>query len=379
MKKILLLVFENIFALIQTILSQSINCTPKNFDKFLPKNDYAESSINVKVYTYIVVPNDLTWAQAEKDSIVLAMKNIQAWYQIATGGITFELAFPDSAILYICQNERTYYDTNWWGTLLSEMSANGIPVWQPGYILALWLKGVSGNGMGLGAQWCGSDCGVAMASVEGWPDFNPGTYCNSCPPNSNSSGSVWPCNPRGTMAHELGHTFGLPHPDDPNSPYYSICYPVRNHTLMLTHWEFPYWYATNQDEIPWGLLTKEIQILRNDTDVMKKNIILTQTYPDAPVVNLPDLTVIPSANFSFQVNRYNVNFTNLSTGSNLDYWLFDDGQESNLHDPNHIYSSDRSYNVQLHVSNDSCMISKKTSFIEIISVPELLAKSDFAI
>ncbi len=349
--------------LLSDINAQFSECTPKNFNKINIEKNSRASTINTTVQTYIVVPNDLALTQEMIDSVYKAMQDIHSWYQLETGGVTFEMI--DSIIIYNCLQGRAYYDTAWWGNLLPEMSNNGVPVWQAGNILALWILGPGGYGIGLGAQGCGTECGVAMAAIEGWPGFNPGTYCIACPPTSVPSGSEWPCVPRGTMAHELGHAFGLAHSNDSNVTYFYQTNPYAFHSVMSAHWNFPYTYAVGPNDAPWGLLTKEIQELKNNP-VFKSNISLTQTYPDAPLVNLPPLSPTPVADFSYQIINDTILFNNLSSGASLYYWIFGDGDVSNDINPNHVYSQNGTYKVQLRASNDSAMISEKTAYPNIL-------------
>lgn len=277
------------------------------------------ASAQTVVRTLLAVPSDLEWSQQEVDSITLAMHDIQAWYQFRTCGSTFLLPDPFQVEVFNCQNERAYYDTAWWDLLLAEMTAAGVPVYQPGNILAIWVKGVGGTGIGLGSHWCDDACGVAMASVEGWPAFNPGTYCNACPPNSNPSGSVWPCVPRGTMAHELGHAFGLPHSDD--AGYNGANNGKTGHSVMQEHWFFPYWLASLPANAPWGLLTTEVQRLWLN-NALTREVQLVPAYPGAPIVNLPVAGAAPQASFTFVPEADSVRLVSTSTNADRHYWIF---------------------------------------------------------
>lgn len=62
----------------------------------------------------------------------------------------------------------------------------------------------------------------------------------------------------------------------------------------------------------------------------------------------------PTANFSFSVNGYTVNFADSSSDSKgiTSYsWQFGDGNSSSIRNPSHTYSSDGTYNVKLTVVN----------------------------
>lgn len=311
----------------------------------------------VHVYTYIVVPSDLTWSQQEVDSVTLAMRDIQAWFQFRTCGSTFNLPDPFQVQIYNCQHDRAYYDDDWWGLLLPEMQAAGVPVWESDHILALWIKGVSGAGIGLGAHWCNDYCGVAMASVEGWPAFNPGTYCDACPGNSNSSGSVWPCVPRGTMAHELGHAFGLPHSEDDS--YGGANNGLTAHSVMQQHWHFPYWYATG-NAAPWGLLSTEVERLWGNV-ALSREVQLVQSYPDAPLVNLPMTGELPVADFMAVPEGDSIRLLSMSIGEKH-YWIFGDQGVSTEVDPLIPRPVD-DLEVQLIVANDYTMMARATQVV----------------
>lgn len=55
--------------------------------------------------------------------------------------------------------------------------------------------------------------------------------------------------------------------------------------------------------------------------------------------------------FSINQNGASIDFNNLSSNANSYYWNFDDGSNSTLASPNHTYSINGSYNVQLTSSN----------------------------
>lgn len=318
-------------------------------------------TLNAQVYvrTYIVVPADLAWSQQEVDSVHRAMLDIQAWYQFRTCGTTFHLPEPFEVQIYQCEQERSFYEPNWWESLLPEMTNNGVPVWQPGNILALWIKGVSGAGIGLGAHWCGDACGVAMASVEGWPAFNPGTYSDPCPGSSDPSGSVWPCVPRGTMAHELGHAFGLPHSD--HESYNGANNGQFHHSLMQQHWHFPYWHAEGTSSDPWGLLTTEVQRLWNNT-ALSQQVQLAPVYPQAPIVNLPVTGAVPEASFVVVQEGDSIRLASTSLGATRYYWMLGTEAVSTEWSPL-IPTPVADMEVQLLVANEQGMMALATSVV----------------
>jgi hypothetical protein len=68
-----------------------------------------------------------------------------------------------------------------------------------------------------------------------------------CPLDGREGGTAWWCNwdtYRGTTAHELGHTFGLPHPDalrpPPDTAPRKWDCAVEGNTVLQCHWGFPY-------------------------------------------------------------------------------------------------------------------------------------------
>ena len=355
MKKLLLILSYLSFATALPNFAQQgnpfLNClrTPNPTHQSLNQARIALNSNKVAVY--YVVPKDAAYSQAEYDAIRKASREIQAWFQINTGGVTYTFAYPDTVIFYQGLQNTSYYQQDWWGRLLSEMQQQGVPIWQTGTVASLWIKTGQPGGIGLGAQWCNSYCGVAMAGVENFPEFNQSGIC----PN-NPGGFMWPCVPHATMAHELGHAFGLPHPVDAEETH-----EVAYHSIMQTHWNYPNIAPPN--ESPWGLLTVERTKLWANP-FFQEGISLRQMY-DADVVNLPITGQAPVISINHKVKGKTITLTNNTSGAQLYYWTFGDGTVSNEQSPSHTYSQPGTYTVALRASSATGMTALQEFTVEV--------------
>ncbi len=298
---------------------------------------------------YYVIPAGIPYEKNVHDRLIAATKDIQAWYQCATGGLTWELAFPEVVRVYEAEQSREYYRDNgdWWGSLLSEMGVRGPGIWVPGTVTALWARGA---GWWAGAApGCSGECGVALLGVECFPEFNkPEWSGGECP--GGVGASAWPCTPEGAFAHELGHPLGLSHPADvPETGEFA------SHSIMQTHWNYPDFAPPS--ESPWGFLTLERQKLRTNPFLcMDINLVQTHAYCD--VVNVPIAGPDPTADFQLTVQAQTVSASNNSTGASLYYWAFGDGAVSNAVHPSHTYEKAGHYLVLLRASNDYSMMAR---------------------
>ncbi|MBX3118051.1 MAG: hypothetical protein KF784_03235 [Fimbriimonadaceae bacterium] len=197
------------------------------------------------VQPYYIYPADQPRHEEYVKAIDKCTKEVQAWYK-KQAGVTFKMA-P----LKIIQSKQTYAqmrgnprpDTNdkkllnempnWWPAL--EQTLGGWPQKQVSWVFAQGGGGIAQanlvkdwQGMGIFGDWvlepisgvreeAAVHSGFATWEVEG------GT-------------------PIGTTAHELGHAFGLHHPDN-----------YEGKSVMRAHWDYP---ST-------GLLPHEILILKN--------------------------------------------------------------------------------------------------------------------
>jgi len=299
---------------------------------------------------YYAVPADIPFDPAVFERIQAASRDIQAWYQVATGGVTWELAFPEVVRVYNAQYPRQFYQAtgNWWGSLLPEMGSAGVPIWSPGTVAVIWAHGA---GWWAGsAQGCGIDCGVVLLGVELFPAFNnPAFSGGACPDPDGEGVEAWPCVPVGAYAHELGHTLGLIHPsDDPATAL------VAGHSIMQTHWNYP--DEASPAERPWGFLRSERESLFPNP-FMKSGIDLTQIHQDAEIaVNLPASGPTPLADFAVEVIGDEARFTNTTQGASRYYWTFGDYQVSNEVAPTHRYAKPGSYSVTLRASSAQAMM-----------------------
>ncbi len=313
---------------------------------------------NYDIAVYYAVPKDIPYSESIYQTLVQATLDIQAWYQIATGGVTWKLAFPEVVQVYNCKENRQYYkDTgDWWGSLPAEMTAQGLPVWSSGTVTAIWAHG-AGWWAG-GAQSCGVDCGLALLGVEAFPQYNNSAYSgDDCP--GGVGAAAWPCTPVGAYAHELGHAFGLIHPkDDP------VTDQDASHSIMQTHWNYPNYAPGNEQ--PWGFLTTERTTLRTNP-FFYKDITINQTHSQADVVNLPITGSAPSTDFDAEISGKDVIFQNHSTGATLYYWTFGDGVASNTKSPGHTYTNTGTYTATLRASKDASMMGIDSTKISIVT------------
>src|SRR5688572_16883216 len=75
----------------------------ENDVRLLPRSEKSAATTAApayKVAVYYVIPSDLAFEQTVFDRLVEATVDSQAWYQCATGGVTWELAFPEVVRVY---------------------------------------------------------------------------------------------------------------------------------------------------------------------------------------------------------------------------------------------------------------------------------------
>jgi hypothetical protein len=298
--------------------------------------------------TFYVVPSGVPYEGTVHNRLVEATKDIVAWYQCASGGLTWDLAFPETVKPYFAQQTREYYRDHgdWWGSLLSEMASQGLPIWSPGTVTALWARGA---GFWAGAaQGCDSQCGIALLGVEIFPEFNQPEWSGAECPADAVGGAAFPCTPVGAYAHELGHTVGLPHPYD-----FAATREFAFHSIMQTHWNYPTFAPPW--ESPWGFLTLERQVLRLNP-FLHSDIDLYQTHADCDVVNLPVTGAIPRTRFHLKARDLTVDTRNKTKNATLFYWTFGDGGVSNLFNAVHTFVQPGTYSISLRASSPESMI-----------------------
>lgn len=205
-----------------------------------------------------VVPNDYEWNLGRLRLNVQAVTDVRRWYARALRGPTFR-ADP----LVVLQSRYTFAqlsDSNfqaWWPLLGKELADYGLN-WQDSANFKLLFL-VQGAG-----AWAGGDTengGIERVADAGRVDRGDyggmvvigdssaaGVQAGVCPMDGIIGGTAWWCNwetYRGTIAHELGHTWGIPHPDafkpkrDDGTPEPWDCQTDGN-TVMQCHWGFPY-------------------------------------------------------------------------------------------------------------------------------------------
>ncbi len=184
----------------------------------------------VPIYFY---PNDHAPDQRYIDQIAPQTADVQRWYKKQvrksfTFGDTITISGDHDSDWYKCSP----HDCGWaavWSNLLGVLSNKGHPACQGQVLMIFVAAPISFSGGASCDDWYsgGPNGGIAMF-VETVFDPSLGTPIPDC----------WWCTPdamTGSIAHELGHAFSLPHPEACHTDWPSYC----DETVMWAWWNYP--------------------------------------------------------------------------------------------------------------------------------------------
>lgn len=207
-----------------------------------------------RVVPVFLVPRDYAVPYERVVYHATVVRDVRSWYGRVLGGRTYA-----HEPLVVQVSRHTFAELSaqdfqaWWPLLQREFADYGWPWNRRSTIKLLFLT------HGAGA-WAGADSengGIDSVSHAGRVDKGNrgglavigdssvgGVFAGVCPethPGKSDStvATAWWCSGstyRGTVAHELGHTWGLPHPDAFRQGF--RCADSTAYTIMQCHWEW---------------------------------------------------------------------------------------------------------------------------------------------
>jgi hypothetical protein len=222
-----------------------------------------------RVIPIYLMPRDASFSSDAVRYQIQVLRDVRRWYGRVLGGRTF-VSEPLTVQVSRYRFAELAADSfqAWWPLLQREFADYGRAWNRHAKFKLLFLTHTAG-------AWAGSDSengGLDSAGEAGRVDKGnwgglavigdssvAGVLAGVCPEVSrgkadSSVATAWWCSGstyRGTVAHELGHTFGLPHPDAFRPEF--RCADSTAYTIMQCHW----WWGRA------GLLDYEITHLRS--------------------------------------------------------------------------------------------------------------------
>lgn len=178
---------------------------------------------NQRVVRFVYLsPSDKPFVPAYEANLERGARYLQQWFVENLDGYTFALNEPDVVEWYQTAQPAAWYYSNpsdssalewYWETVLAEaFMLTGADYDQPEYRWMFYMDADSGCGQALGAT-----NGVMLVGANDLRGLTGEAFVPACPgePDWQFTWERWV----GGMAHELGHTVGIDHPDDsPGGP-----------------------------------------------------------------------------------------------------------------------------------------------------------------
>ena len=205
-----------------------------------------------RVIPVYLVPRDYQVPLAGVAYHVKVMADVRSWYARVLAGRTF---VAEPLVVQVSRHSFAELAADqfqaWWPLLQNEFAAYGWPWNAHSRFKLLFLTHGAGAWAGSDSENGGIDS-VAQAGKVDKGDWGGlavigdssvgGVLAGVCPETAHgksdsTKATAWWCSGstyRGTVAHELGHTFGLPHPDAFRPGF--RCADSTAYTIMQCHW-----------------------------------------------------------------------------------------------------------------------------------------------
>jgi hypothetical protein len=216
---------------------------------FAPAVAAQSTSAGPRVIPVYLVPRDMELSRERLSLTVQAMEAVRQWYGRVLRGQTFAY---DPPVVQVSRHTFQEFAADsfqaWWPLLQTEFKSYGQD-WEDDDTKMLWIAHGAGAWAGADSENGGIDSIAEAGRVRDGDigglavigDSSLGGFIARVCPDSGRTGSAWWCSWytfMGTVAHELGHTWGLPHPDAFFPGF--RCADGTAWTNMQCHWGFPF-------------------------------------------------------------------------------------------------------------------------------------------